>query len=303
MIRTCELGRSIGVPPLVDRFSGFEGEIAKLIGGERYALGVVEHFWCAAYHPQIAALCAKTVLDLHNIESEWHERCAGRERWPISAALRRFGRKALEMERALLARYSLVLAASGQDAARVREIAPEATVFVYPNTIPWVGEPPHAEENAIVFSGNMEYLPNVQAVRHFRRGIWPILRRRHEGLRWRLIGKNPQGVARFVRDDPRIELRGPVEDAVSAIAPAKAGVVPVVSGSGTRLKILEMWAAGIPVVSTALGAEGLGAEPGSHLLVADQRNDFADCVSELLSSEQRRREHRDVSQLPFERSS
>ena len=109
-------------------------------------------------------------------------------------------------------------------------------------------------------------------------------------MRWRLIGKNPQGVARFVRDDPRIELRGPVEDAVSAIAPAKAGVVPVVSGSGTRLKILEMWAAGIPVVSTALGAEGLGAEPGSHLLVADQRNDFADCVSELLSSEQRRRE-------------
>ena len=81
---------------------------------------------------------------------------------------------------------------------------------------------------------------------------------------------------------------GPVADAVEALSRAKVAVVPLVAGSGTRVKILEAWAAGTPVVSTSLGAEGLMSRSGEHLLVADQPEVFAEAVSSLLASSELR---------------
>jgi glycosyltransferase involved in cell wall biosynthesis len=74
-----------------------------------------------------------------------------------------------------------------------------------------------------------------------------------------------------------------VDDAIRELARAKVAVVPVLAGSGTRLKILEAWAAGLPVVSTTLGAEGLGARDGESLLLADGGPAFAEAVSRLLA--------------------
>src|ERR1039458_5192880 len=67
-------------PPLVDRFAGFGRQIAEAIAGRRYEIGVVEHFWCAPYWEQVSRLCGRTALDLHNIESVLHGRCAQVER-------------------------------------------------------------------------------------------------------------------------------------------------------------------------------------------------------------------------------
>jgi glycosyltransferase involved in cell wall biosynthesis len=75
-----------------------------------------------------------------------------------------------------------------------------------------------------------------------------------------------------------------VPNAIEAIAPAKVAVVPLLSGSGTRFKILEAWAAGVPVVSTTIGAEGLDATPGVHLLIADNPEDFAAAVMHVVNN-------------------
>jgi glycosyltransferase involved in cell wall biosynthesis len=284
------LGRLIrGVPPLIDRFSGYGEQIAKFVSGQEYAVSVIEHFWCATYHVQIAPRSRTTVLDLHNIESDWHNRCSLNEKGPVGVILRRFGARALAMERNLLPRFSMLLATSETDAGRLRAIAPAANPCVYPNTIPLVSEPAHPDENAIAFAGNLEYLPNVQAVRFFHENVWPLVRRRHPDLRLRLIGKNSHGVSSFIGGDPSVDVTGPVHDAVAEMGKCKAGVVPVLSGSGTRLKILEMWAAGIPIVSTTLGAEGLGAVPGRHLLIADSAASFAESIDRLLRSAGERR--------------
>jgi glycosyltransferase involved in cell wall biosynthesis len=80
-----------------------------------------------------------------------------------------------------------------------------------------------------------------------------------------------------------------VDDAVLELARAKVAVVPLLAGSGTRLKILEAWAAGVPVVSTFLGAEGLPVRAGEHLLLADGAADFVEAVSRLLASKELRR--------------
>jgi len=116
------------------------------------------------------------------------------------------------------------------------------------------------------------------------------LRARWPRLRWTLIGRNPQAVTRYVAGALRVELRGPVTDAVAELAAAKVAVVPLLAGSGTRVKILEAWAAATPVVSTSIGCEGLPVTPGRHLLVADEPAEFAEAVSALLASERLRRQ-------------
>jgi glycosyltransferase involved in cell wall biosynthesis len=271
------------VPPLVDRFSGFEREIAEVLAGRRFELGIIEHFWCAPYVQLLSAACSRTILDLHNIESQLHERCAASEPHPAALAHRIFGKASLDLERQWLPRFSQVLAVSHEDAARARSIAPASRVAVYPNAIPLGPAPPRTDDEAIVFSGNMEYHPNRSAVRWFGSQVWPQLRGEFPNLVWRLVGKNAEGVRQLASGDPRIQVLGAVDDAVRELARSRIVVVPLLAGSGTRFKILEAWAAGLPVVSTSIGAEGLGARHGEHLLVADGVPAFTDAVRRLLA--------------------
>jgi hypothetical protein len=277
-------------PPLIDRFSGFSEEIQKRITGRHYALGIIEHFWCAPYLDQVSEICDQTVLNLHNLESQLHAQCAATENGPAAFAHRMFHHAAVELERTWLPRFSQVLTASIEDAQRVRAIAPESQTAVYPNAIQLAPQPPHRDEEAIVFSGNMQYHPNYLAVRFFCTEVWPRLRERWPSLVWRLVGKNPHAVEEFTRGDPRIEIVGPVDDAIRELARARIAVVPLLAGSGTRLKILEAWAAGLPVVSTTIGAEGLSARDGDHLVLADTAASFAEAVSRLLACPKIRRE-------------
>jgi glycosyltransferase involved in cell wall biosynthesis len=268
------------IPPLVDRFAGFDRAIAQAVAGRRYAVGIVEHFWCAPYADALAPACDRLVLDLHNVESLLHERCAATETGGAAFAHRVFSRASRNLERRWLPRFDRILVASADDAARL----PSTTrPIVYPNAIPAPPEPVRGDDEAVVFSGNLEYHPNQTAVRFFRKEIWPALRETSPTLIWRLVGRNPEAVAEFTAGDPRIEVVGPVEDAVAALARCRVAVVARRAGTGTRLKILEAWAAGLPVVSTTIGAEGLGARDGEHLLIANGAPAFARAVARLLA--------------------
>jgi glycosyltransferase involved in cell wall biosynthesis len=277
-----------GVPPLVDRFAGFAAELERFLEGRRYALGLIEHLWCAPYREQAARHCDRMVLDLHNIESVLMSRSAAVEGWPAASVFRRFERASLAVERRWLPGFDLLLAASEHDARLVRELAPESRVHVYPNALPSAAQPVVPEEEVIAFSGNFDYHPNADAVRFFSRRIWPALRRRWPRLTWRLIGKRPEAVRKWTAGDPRIQVLGPVDDAIDALARAQVIVAPVRIASGTRVKILEAWAAARPVVSTTVGAEGLSAASGEDLLLADDPEQFAAAVSSLLASRQER---------------
>jgi len=270
------------VPPLVDRFSGFGGPISQALDGRRYDLGIVEHFWCAPYWEQLSKICTRMVLDLHNVESVLHARCAEAPGAPAAFAHRVFAEASLQLERSWLPRYSQILTTSAADAAQLRVIAPNVRITVYPNAIPLAPLPPALNENALVFSGNMEYHPNISAVRFFGGQVWPRLREQWPDLVWRLVGRNPAAVARYTSGDPRIQVVGPVENAVAELARARVAVAPILAGSGTRFKILEAWAAGLPVVSTTVGAEGLPALDGHNLLLADGAAAFAEAVTRLL---------------------
>jgi glycosyltransferase involved in cell wall biosynthesis len=273
-----------GRPPLLDRFAGFEAQLAPVLDGRHYRLAVIEHFWCAPYADLLRPHCDLLVLDLHNVESELARSHAQATHGLESAAFSRFAAAYRRLEREWLPRFDLVLVASEKDRARVEH----PNVQVFPNSLPEYPRPGAAEANCVIFSGNLEYHPNVEAVRWFRSEIWPQIRGSLPGLEWRLVGCNPHGVANLLKNDPQVRVVGPVENAIEALAEAKVCVVPLRSGSGTRFKILEAWAAGRAVVSTTLGAEGLDARPGTHLLIADTPAEFAISTLRLLEDSERR---------------
>jgi len=280
-------GRAIrGVPPLVDRVSGLGASVERAIAGRHYDVGIVEHFWCAPYVEQLSRWCETTILDMHNIESVLDERCAQVSTGLVRAGHKRFAAASRRLESTLLPRYSLVLTASEEDAGSVRRIAPGARVEVYPNGLPWVEAPHLAEFARVVFSGNFEYHPNIDAVAFLVREIWPRVRRVYPDFRLRLVGRGD----RFIRhllprgsvEQTGIEVTGPVADARSEIAQARVVVAPLRAGSGTRIKILEAWAAARCVVATPLAAEGLAAKDGLNITLASRAPEFAAEVVRLL---------------------
>jgi len=275
-----------GTPPLVDRFSGFDAKIGVALEGRRYKVAVIEHFWCAGYGELVHRHSDRVILDLHNVESVLLARCGQAARWPESMLLNRFAASCQRLESKLLQAFSMLLVSSDDDAAALNGFTNGTKVVVCPNTIPLVVLPKREKAHEIVFSGNLEYHPNISAVSHFRRNIWPLVRESWPGLSWRLIGKNHEAIKRRLAADARIRVTGPVNDAVEELASAKLAVVPLLSGSGTRIKIIEAWAAGLPVVSTSLGAEGLPGRDGEHLLIADTPAQFAEAVGAVLASDE-----------------
>jgi glycosyltransferase involved in cell wall biosynthesis len=277
-----------GVPPLIDRLRGHEHKLEAALAGKHYDMGIVEHFWCAPYRDQIARVCDNTVLDLHNVESVLHERCAETSDGLVAAGQSRFARCSREMEAQLLPEFSTVLATSDADAATARRIAPASKIYIYPNALPERPVPQVQEEPVVVFSGNFEYHPNIDAVRFLAGSIWPEVRKRCPDLRLRLVGRGDQFIRHLLPSGFDIELTGPLQDAFSAIAAARIVIAPLRSGSGTRIKILEAWAAKRPVIATLLAAEGLDCQKDRDLIVANEGSEFGSAIA-LLNSEADRR--------------
>jgi polysaccharide biosynthesis protein PslH len=242
-----------------------------------YELAVIEHFWCAPYVGMLKPKSRRVVLDLHNVESVWLERAAAVESGLARAAAARWARRCRELEDELLGVFDVVLVPSEQDA-----LAIGVPSVVYPNALPSVPAPDVQAGESVVFSGNLEYHPNLAALRYFSRDIWPVLRQCRPNLEWRVLGRNDEQARRMLAELPGVRIVGPVDDALRSIAESRVAVVPLLSGSGTRVKILESWAAGVPVVSTTIGAEGLRVRSGEHLLIADDAGAFVRAICRLL---------------------
>jgi glycosyltransferase involved in cell wall biosynthesis len=136
----------------------------------------------------------------------------------------------------------------------------------------------------LLFVGSMDYHANSDAVIWFCREIWPRLAAEFPHLDFKIVGRNPPAAVRALAS-PRILITGTVEDVRPFYHHAFAVLVPLRVGGGTRLKILEAMAAGVPVISTRLGAEGLAVAHGRELLLADTADEMAASIRMLLSDE------------------
>jgi glycosyltransferase involved in cell wall biosynthesis len=126
----------------------------------------------------------------------------------------------------------------------------------------------------------MDYHANIDGVLWFAKQGWPLIEAAHPGLRFTVVGRNPADSVQTLASR-RIEVTGTVDDVRPYYREAFAVVVPLRIGSGTRLKILEAMAAGVPVISTRLGAEGIEAIPDRHILIADTPEEMSAAVRRL----------------------
>ncbi len=153
------------------------------------------------------------------------------------------------------------------------------------DTAHFEGLTPFEQRHGVVFVGNFGHLPNVDALTYFITDIWPLIRLQEPACSLSIVGANvSERVTRF-EAVPGVSIVGEVPDVRPEYHRHRVMVAPIRAGSGTRLKILEAFAAGIPVVSTTLGAEGIDAEHGTHLLLADEPIEFADATCRLLNDD------------------
>jgi glycosyltransferase involved in cell wall biosynthesis len=240
------------------------------------------------------------VIDWHNIESEVMRRYADNTgNWAKKIAAKRTAKLIERAEDRLLETNATHTVTSERERRKLLARNPGANIRVIPNGVETsfytakkiaeacsrIGQ--GESKPTILFVGSMDYHANIDAVTWFSRAAWPEIARNHPNLQFTIVGRDPAPEVRALASD-RIRVTGTVGDVRPFYASAVAAVVPIRSGSGTRLKILEAMAAGVPVVSTRLGAEGIEAKDDVQVLLADTAEEIAAAVGRVATSSETR---------------
>lgn len=235
------------------------------------------------------------VLFQHNVEAEIWRRHAEVASDPLRRAY--FGRqwrRTLAYEAEACRRFDRVVAVSRQDAATfARDYGIEDAAVVETGVdIDYFRPAGRRERRAdhVVFTGSMDWLPNVDGMEWFVAEIWPRIRAARPDATLAIVGRDPNPAVRQLGErHPEITVTGTVPDVRPWVEEASVYVVPLRIGGGTRLKIYEAMALERPVVSTAVGMEGLPVDDGEEIVVADEPDAFAARVVELLRAPERGR--------------
>jgi glycosyltransferase involved in cell wall biosynthesis len=184
-----------------------------------------------------------------------------------------------------LTRFRLRIVCTPAHAGRIAAAYRRGVHAVVPNTVALAPPTPSggARGRRILFVGNLSYLPNVDGISRFAREVLPRVRAAlGAAVTLRIAGSAPAPEVAALAGLPGVVLTVDPADVAPCYADADLAVVPLDAGGGTRIKLLEAFAHGVPVVATAIGAEGIAAEPGVHLAIADSPAAFADaCVRAL----------------------
>jgi polysaccharide biosynthesis protein PslH len=227
------------------------------------------------------------VLDEHNIEFDLSLQQERAEEGLARTLYNRVnGQKVRREEVEAWRRFDGVAFCSGADQSRARQIVPALRSVVAPNAVdldyfrPGPSDPPPDGRTALFF-GAINYFPNVDGLLFLLREVWPLLLRSHPSARLKIVGQHPTPEILAFRGSG-VEITGRVEDIRPHLAGAALTIAPLRMGGGTRLKVLEAMAMAKAVVSTPLGAEGILAEPGRHLLLAEDAPGLAAAIGRIL---------------------
>jgi glycosyltransferase involved in cell wall biosynthesis len=271
--------------------------VAAVLKEKRVDIVIFDHndtmFSCA---PLLRRLAPNVVLALnaHNVDSELYGqqlKAASSENDRLRLA--RVLKASRRIETHLADYVDAFWACSEVDRKKLDEMNGGAIRgFAVPNGIavellPFDGNPEKLSLNQLLFCGALDYPPNQRGLEWFHQTIWPSIRAKHPGLRLRIIGYGAKPTDfEALRRDSFVDFVGEVESVPLHYHQTSLSVVPLLEGSGTRVKILEAMSLGSPVVSTRIGAEGIEAEDGREILLADEPEEFAAAVSRLLASQE-----------------
>ena len=237
----------------------------------------------------------QTILFQHNVETVlWDRMLASEPSWMRRLLYRVEAARMRKYECSSIRKFRHVIAVSEQDRTYMSQFMPAENISVVPTGVDLeqfrVASGGQASEPLVVFTGTMNFEPNMDGVEYFCREIWPRVLQAVPNARFRIVGKEPVASVRRLASES-VEVTGTVPSVVEHLKQAWVLVVPLRMGGGTRLKIYEGMAMGRATVSTSIGAEGLDVRNGKDIILADEADTFADAVVTLLREQELRKRY------------
>lgn len=232
---------------------------------------------------------AKMVIRMHNIEHQIWDRLAENESNPVMKLVYRVNKRQLErMEKTILQRVDGYMTISEPDYRFFSQTAPNKPGMVIPFGIDmdqYELEDDYiaSDKPSLCHIGSMNWSPNKEGIEWFLDDVWPLIHEAHPDLHFTIAGHGtPDSLMQ--RKDGNVTFAGTVPDANEFMLDHDLMIVPLLSGSGVRVKIVEAMALGRVVVTTSVGAEGLAVENGKHLFIADTPEDFLAVIDKCIQT-------------------
>ncbi len=274
----------------VSRFynKAFELELIQLLTSGAFDIIQLEGVFMAVYLPVIKKYSkAKVVIRTHNVEHKIWERHIQSENNLVKKFYLSLQNKRLkEFELSSLNNVDAVVTISPDDLNNFKTLNVSCKLF---NSITGVNFENYQlnpsvklQESTLFYFASMDWLPNQEAVDWFLKTCWPIVISKNETVKLVIAGRNMPDRYKQLKSE-RIEVIENVLNPVDFYSSYQILIVPLLSGSGVRIKIIEGMSYGKPIISTSVGAEGIGATDGEHLLIADSPSDFAETIIRLVN--------------------
>ncbi len=297
------------------RSASFNKKLIELVSGNNFDIIQVEGINMSLYMPLIKQYShALLALRAHNIESEiWADLAAGTrciaKRW----YLRTLAGRIRLYEKKLINNCDVIIPIAEHDSLFFREEGKDVPVFTCGFGIEAVSvnQSDKPDKDTLVYIGSLDWQPNQEGIMWFLTTVWPRVQESCPGITMHIAGRNAPGwlIRAFNRE--KVEFVGEVKDANAFIRTGSLLVVPLLSGSGMRIRIIQAMSLGIPVISTPKGVQGIPAKPGKELLIAHNPEEYTDHILALLNQDKTRndlitnaehfiREHYDNNRLTAE---
>jgi glycosyltransferase involved in cell wall biosynthesis len=274
----------------VSRFhtKDFELELVQLLTSGEYDIIQLEGVFMAVYLPVIKKYCkAKVVIRTHNVEHKiWDRHIQSEKNLVKRCYLNIQNTRLKKFELSSLNAVDVAVTISPDDLTNFKNLKVACKLF---NSITGVNFSNYQlnksitiQENTLFYFASMDWLPNQEAVDWFLKTCWPILSSKNESIKLVIAGRNMPGRYKQLNSE-RIMVIENVLNPVDFYSSYQVLIVPLLSGSGVRIKIIEGMSYGKPIISTSVGAEGIGAVEGEHLMIADSPEDFVRTIIEVLN--------------------
>lgn len=271
-----------GKSPNFSRFHSKEMEqkISELIRLNDFDLIHLEGSYLVGYIPLIKSLTkAPVVVRTHNVEYRIWERLSSGEGSIKSRLYRMLARKMKFFEKAGLSRADAIVPISKEDEKIFRREGLQQPFFTLPmgvngEFVPIDWKP---KDFSVAFLGSMDWEPNIEGVRWFRERIWPKVKKSEPRAQFYLAGRN---MPECFKSDKKMGFHvvGEVACASQFLSDKGLVVIPLLSGSGMRIKAIEAMSLGLPLLSTTIGVEGIPYTEGEHLIIADEEQQMVDQI-------------------------
>ena len=280
------------LPYNAERFinTDFEKKLCELLTANNYDIVQLEGLYLCPYIPDIRKCShAKVVLRAHNVEHEIWSRMVDNEKSFAKRFYKRIIAKRMRrFELSHINSYDYLVPITDRDAEFFSKSGNSKPIFVVPTGIesdnPLLSiDSAKAEFPTFSYLGALDWQPNVEGIEWFVWNVWNKYRTKHIGAKFRVAGRNANEEFEKFLISNGVDYYGELENVVDYYASGTILVVPLFSGSGMRIKIVEAMSAGKVVITTTLGTEGIATKNGKNIFVADNAEDFIACMEKIAS--------------------